>query len=111
MKEASGRRLAYHQKRLSYWQGELVKATKAVKDSTELRTVQVTGGVQHTAVVDQEKSNYMSLCSSKVGTHREAVLNFAQWVELFGASPEEWVSLTFDDAKHFRVSEVEADDE
>jgi len=32
-------------------------------------------------------------------------------VELFGAAPEEWVSLTFDDAKHFRVSEVEADDE
>ena len=112
LKTASEQRLSYHQKRLSYWKGELVKATKAVKDSTELRVVQVTGGVQHTAVVDQEKSNYMSTCSSKIGTHREAVLNFAQWVELFGSVTEEtYLSLTFDDAKYFRVSKVEADDE
>lgn len=114
IKEAADRRLAYHQTRLKYWQSELVKATKAVKDSTELRTVQVTGGVQHTAVVDQEKSNYMSLCSSKVATHRDAMLNFAQWSELLAAVPnpdEEWIGLTFDDAKYFRVSKVEADDE
>lgn len=106
VKAAAERRRDYHASRRQYWEAELTQATEAVKDSTEIRQHQVTGGVQVTATIDQEKGQYMTTCQAKVASHRAAELEYAEWAELLGlVRGIDTLHLTITDAQYFRLND------
>jgi hypothetical protein len=109
--EAAQRRLDYHRARLAHWRAELDKAVDAVKDSTEVRQHQVTGGVQVTATIDQEKGQYMATCQAKVAAHRASVYEFSEWVELLGIDASGSYLMTIEDSKYFRLFDQHLADE
>jgi hypothetical protein len=84
---AARRKLAHHKQRWDYWNKELAKALKAVKGSVEIRSHQVTGGVQHNAVMDQEKAQYLETCRSKVASHQADIVLFTSYIGLLTALP------------------------
>ena len=99
-------KLAHHQNRLAYWETELATASQALKESMEVRSVAVTGGMNYTAVFDQEKQSRVSLATSKRDGHRGSVERFTAWVNLLGSKQvPQFLPCTVDDAEYFGLGD------
>lgn len=108
---AARRKLKHHKARWDYWNKELAKALKAVKGSVEIRSHQVTGGVQHNAVMDQEKAQYLETCRSKVAKHQEQIVVFTSYVGLLSAIPNDHqLPISREDSELFGLGEKAAQD-
>jgi hypothetical protein len=103
------RKLKHHKARWDYWNKELAKALKAVKGSVEIRSHQVTGGVQHNAVMDQEKAQYLELCRGKVAKHQEQIVVFTSYIGLLSAIPgTQELPISREDSELFGLGEKSA---
>jgi hypothetical protein len=111
LRAGARRKLAHHKQRWDHWNKELAKALKAVKGSVEIRSHQVTGGVQHNAVMDQEKAQYLELCRKKVETHQERIVFFTSYVGLLAEVRDDaTLPLSREDAEVFGLGERAAND-
>lgn len=109
---AARRKLKHHKTRWDYWNKELAKALKAVKGSVEIRSHQVTGGVQHNAVMDQEKAQYLETCRQKVAKHQEQITVFTSYIGLLSALPlGKELPVSREDSELFGLGEKAASNE
>jgi hypothetical protein len=106
LRAAAKRKLAHHKQRWDHWNKELSKALKAVKGSVEIRSHQVTGGVQNNAVMDPEKASYLNTCREKVETHQAQIRVFTSYVGLLSEMKDaDVLPLNRDDAELFGLGE------
>lgn len=106
LRAGAKRKLAYHKQRWDHWNKEMAKALKAVKGSVEIRSHQVTGGVQNTPVMDQEKAQYLTTCRSKVEGHQSSIVLFTSFVGLLAEMKDgDVLPISRDDAELFGLGE------
>jgi hypothetical protein len=103
---AAQRQADYHQKRLDHWSAEADRLEEAVREgSVEVREQQVTGGVQFTAVLDQNLGAQLSTARSKRDYHRGRQRTFASYAAAFGAAGQTGMShhLSIEDIDFFAL--------
>jgi predicted ATPase len=106
---ASRERLAYHEQRRDWWNGEYKAAAAKAKDAgVEVREYQVTGGMNAQMVIDPGLQARINECSQKRETHRKRAEEFAQWVAVLESqAPSTPFDVTMDDALFFGVAKQE----
>jgi hypothetical protein len=102
-------KLAYHEKRVTFWQAEREQAVEAVKGAGfQVREYEVTGGKDTQVVVDPTLQARLGQCSGKLREHQAKVKEYRQWVATLETQrPEEHIDLTMDDALFFGLAKQE----
>lgn len=98
---ADGKR-EHHQFRARWWQGELEKAEKDLRQhGVEFREYQVTGGTQVNPVLDPTRQARVQECRQKVKDHEALADEYAIYARAFELNPGAELELDAEDVKFF----------
>lgn len=108
--EAAQAQVAYHKLKVEHWKNSVKTAEEDLrKEGIEIVHHQVTGGTQATAQLDPEKAKHLSLCQSKVETHKSELAGYENWVNVL-ADKMGSLKLTYHDVLYFWPTEQRAED-
>lgn len=103
---AAEKKLDHHLQRITFWNDQLEKAQRDLKDKgAEFREQPVTGGSHVALVIDPERQNRVNQCASKKNQHQDQANEYTVWVRALRLSeqnaPRSYIDLDAQDIAFF----------